>query len=562
MLPLYLLIAINYISLMVAAVSALLISISFTRAQRARYPMLKRLDGKQMWLGAITVVALGFGYGAYTWKELLIARLSYEVSIGSDGAPTEIASSIGLAGELKHAAAVLVSDAKEDFREGERAFKDGRMADAEAAFRRSVASVPSMAGLLNLGLSQLRQGRLAEAHSTLEAGLTLALKRADLRFQSRFTRRLGDDAVLSGQLSDAQTRYVNALRIDIKTNDVAAQAAATMGLGVVEDQQDRYARAIQYFKRALQLYRAAGVSYDEPGVLVNMGATYFASGDVHNAEQTYQTAISLAEDSGNLRAGARAHSGTAAIYERRGDLGRANGSYERAAAMYSRIGDMHGETTNLIGQAAVYQHMGEYDKAVKLLTTAVQVAKRTGARKLIGNALFWLGSSATELGDVKLAEESYTQSLALAREIESPVDQADALSGLGEVLLKKGSSSDAKHRYDEALALSKASKYQMGEADALAGLADVARMHGSATEAVEILTDACPRYKQLEDVAGQARCFAKLGEAYAQAKQRDAAIDVLRKADTLYTSSGVHDSERTKSKRLFQQLTEGSTLPH
>ena len=55
-----------YIFGFVSAISGLLLGVTFTRVQRDKYPILKKLDGQQLILAAVTVLSVAIAqYSGY-----------------------------------------------------------------------------------------------------------------------------------------------------------------------------------------------------------------------------------------------------------------------------------------------------------------------------------------------------------------------------------------------------------------------------------------------------------------------------------------------------------------
>src|SRR5437763_1850870 len=54
-----------------ASLSGLLLAVSFTKSQRNRFPILLRLDGKQLLFFATAIASLGVGYGAISVRDYL-----------------------------------------------------------------------------------------------------------------------------------------------------------------------------------------------------------------------------------------------------------------------------------------------------------------------------------------------------------------------------------------------------------------------------------------------------------------------------------------------------------
>src|SRR2546423_2909217 len=164
---LYSLIWINYISLLIAAICLLLLTVSFTRRQRRRFPFLRKLDGKQIHLFFAVVIFSGLGYGAYIYKETVSTELSFELSYGPGFSQAEKATPNAIDIELRQSAAERIEEARDYFNSGERNFQNKKYREAADNYNQSLTITPTLSAYLNLALSLRYLSKNKEAETVL-----------------------------------------------------------------------------------------------------------------------------------------------------------------------------------------------------------------------------------------------------------------------------------------------------------------------------------------------------------------------------------------------------------
>ncbi len=100
-------IALTYLFGFLAAISVLLFGASFSRRQRQRFPLLKKLDGKQVHLFVAAVVFLALNFAGSAWKDFLTTQASLEHSQGPGGEVIQKATPEGFEKELEEGSAEL-----------------------------------------------------------------------------------------------------------------------------------------------------------------------------------------------------------------------------------------------------------------------------------------------------------------------------------------------------------------------------------------------------------------------------------------------------------------------
>ena len=128
----------------------ILCSVPFTRGQRERLPILKKLDGKQVLLVSAAVLTALAGWAAHGIRNFP-GEVPTEIVEQRNGNVIVKATIGGFENELREAASDRASEAKDYFIAGERDFTASRFRDATVNYEKSANLLPTMSGLLNLG---------------------------------------------------------------------------------------------------------------------------------------------------------------------------------------------------------------------------------------------------------------------------------------------------------------------------------------------------------------------------------------------------------------------------
>ena len=169
------LIVLTYLFGFLGAIFTLLLGVTFTKGQRKKYPILTKLDEKQLRFFFVACVFLALSYGATGLKEILSHKDRFTSVTGPSGALTQKATPTGIKNELEEAANQLASKAEDYFNAAEHDFVASRYRDAACNYRKSFNVVPTMSGSLNLGISLFCVSDSDGALDAFISGLGIAL---------------------------------------------------------------------------------------------------------------------------------------------------------------------------------------------------------------------------------------------------------------------------------------------------------------------------------------------------------------------------------------------------
>jgi CHAT domain-containing protein len=187
-------------------------------------------------------------------------------------------------------------------------------------------------------------------------------------------------------------------------------------------------------RRCELLADSAGIG----AALGNMGAGFFAAGDLDSAEAYFELARDMAGAVGDMRTLGNAVGALANVHRDRGGLRRAGELYAEAAALRALTGDTRGVAADRNNLGQVAQRLGDVDGARRAFNQALALNRRYARAEPAALNLLNLGHLAGFEGDYPEAVSRYREALATYRDLGNRVGEASALYHLGLLELRRG----------------------------------------------------------------------------------------------------------------------------
>lgn len=298
----------------------------------------------------------------------------------------------------------------------DRALQIWRSADAT----RGVAST-----LNNLGRAYNELGRRDEALKALNDSLTL--------WQQLNTNPEASSSRLSGRLGQrlAERRGLTGLPGMREAVGLVGEASTLDNLGKTYSDMGRDQEAIQYFERALPLWRQQGEQGGEALTLNNEARAFADLGKKQEALQAFGSALDLWRAVGNRQGEAVTLNNLGRLYRDLGQHQSALDYYNQALPLWRAVANRNGEGLALNDIGRAYADMGESRKALDYFNQAIPIWKETGNRRGAATTLNNMGRAWSLLGDPERALELDGQALAAWREVKDQRGEALALLSLG-----------------------------------------------------------------------------------------------------------------------------------
>jgi tetratricopeptide (TPR) repeat protein len=129
----------------------------------------------------------------------------------------------------------------------------------------------------------VERGELVLAARVFERALELAYGTGNLHLQCEISLRLGELAHRAGAAAEARARYATAALRARETNDPRNQGRVMLGMGELELDEDRFARALSLFREAQAELAAIGDARGEAFALAGAAATLATLGELNEA---------------------------------------------------------------------------------------------------------------------------------------------------------------------------------------------------------------------------------------------------------------------------------------
>jgi len=306
--------------------------------------------------------------------------------------------------------------------------------------------------------------------------------------------------------------------------------------------------AIEKYKEALPLWRAAGDGAQEARTLNILGLVHNRLGQGREALNYYNQALQLRRALADRPGEATTLTNMAYVYVALGEpqtgLAHARQALDLWRALSDREG-REGEVAALNAIAYSYTRLGDPQAALEPLSQTLRLSRELRDRFREAEALNNLGYVYDELGEKEKALEHFRQTLPLVRAAAGPREEAATLNNLGYFYRYLGESQQALEHYDQALLLSRKAGDRRGEAQAINNIGLLYNLLGEYQTALEYLDQARRLRQEVDDRRGLAITLSNVGQVYASMSEYQKALEYFNQALSLDRAVGDRIGEAT-----------------
>ncbi|MGD0194670.1 MAG: hypothetical protein ABSC35_07415 [Candidatus Dormibacteria bacterium] len=353
--------------------------------------------------------------------------------------------------------AALHPDRPDELAAGAAALRDGRLADAVAAYDRALERLsadgqPEQRGaaLLARGLAQQLLGETSSATADVLAALNAwSLARAD--WASSAMSDLAAALSGAGNLA-ADTYWQAALRLAERSGDVILQAAVSGEWGRHAARAGEAVTAVALLEKSAELGRRAGDDAIVAKALVNLARVELDAGRGGHAMRNIGEALAR-DQRGDLRAAtAGLLIDVAAGAFHSGDTAHAELCLEQALSLSGSDRQIRERTLAALGGLA--RARNDYVTAARYGEELLDSARRGGDLTVAAESLHDLGRIALLAGALDDAAQRLTESVVIARSLGLDSLAASGSRALAEVAVRRGSLLRALGYAEQAVILS------------------------------------------------------------------------------------------------------------
>lgn len=328
-----------------------------------------------------------------------------------------------------------------------------------------------------------------------------------------------------------------------------AAAAAKRPDGAVE--------ALELYRDALNLWRAAAERQREGQTLLAIGRLEAGRGDKASARETFLGAAELFHDLDDVGGEGDARYGAARQQFDLYDTTAAIASYERAIVLRRTTGDRFGLALALHNLAASWFEAGDSARAMAGYREALDVCRSIDDRPGVGYTLYGIATIHWARGDLEQAIDTYRDALDGWRTLGDKSGEANTLNSMGLAFEALGDHRRAAVSYRQALERWRATKNLGGEAYTLNNMAMAAVTAGRLTPAMNAYQKALTLLRGVRDLRGQAYVLHNLGDLQAQRGHRQTAMRLYQESLALKQRLGDRFGQAYTLQKLGEVLLAG-----
>lgn len=237
------------------------------------------------------------------------------------------------------------------------------------------------------------------AEQSLELARRLRYERGIALSQNAF----GVAARIQGLYAVAASYHFDALKKSESLADTQGIARALHNIGRVYEVQRENDKALEYLRKALDLWRWHGGASEIAETKHYMGNCFGNKRLFDSAMIYYSTALSLRRTLNERRGIATLTNNIGWILRLQGRYDSALVMFRTAFAMYDSLADLRGKALTLDNTGIVYFNQKNYAASVKTLTQALSFAERAGDRREINDLYAALANSHEASNDFREA---------------------------------------------------------------------------------------------------------------------------------------------------------------
>ncbi|BAZ37654.1 TPR domain protein [Calothrix sp. NIES-4101] len=415
--------------------------------------------------------------------------------------------------------------------------------------------------LFLIGTLYSLQGKFEQAIAPLELSLPIAREVKDKFLEAKIINQIAGVYFNRQQLEQAIEFYQQALALERQPLnnrpvqlDILLQIMQLYGISAIEAGGKKdYSRAISKANQALKLVPEAldiareikdsaavkEVMKIQSEAYSSIGSFYLNMKELAKAEEFIQQGLTIAKQSGNLKAEKYALSFLGGVYIAQGYSAKAIEIGQRELEIARILKDPFLEVKALLGLASTYNVLGDYEQGIQLSQQALTKSAEIDIQKVPKNnqeyalgskpdALGLLSLIYSNLGEYDKALEFAQKRLNLAQSLKKPKLEADALISLGDVYENIQEFQKAIEITQQALKIARSINNSDLEAQTLKQISSIYTGKGD--------------YQQALDSAQQILLIAE------KTKNSTLKIDVLNLQRQVYTNQGNYK----KALELFQ----------
>ncbi len=211
-------------------------------------------------------------------------------------------------------------------------------------------------------------------------------------------------------------------------------------IGFTHKKKGNLLKALDYYKRSLEIDKELGNRIGESATYHNMGALYESQTDLSNAIKSYNKSLKIKEELDDQLGIAYSLNSFGKLYVNQGDNNKALEFFEKSLLIFEKF-DKKVEMALVINNiGSVYEIVGSRIKALEFYEKSLKISRELMNKSGEALCLNNIGAYYSTLGEFSRAVNYYEKSLKINQEIGDAEREALTLFNIGEIKLENDES--------------------------------------------------------------------------------------------------------------------------
>lgn len=290
--------------------------------------------------------------------------------------------------------------------------------------------------------------------------------------------------------------------------------------------------ALHYFTRLLSLLPAV----EQGSVLVKIGQIFDITGQYAEAEQRFQAALTLAEQTMDQALQAQCQIALGELHRKQSRYTEAAICFAEAQRLAAAIDDQASVAKAFVCAGSLALYRGDYVTAHQSYTQGLILRRRLADQPNIANTLNDLAITAANQGDLAQASVLFAESLTIHRNLGNQWGIANSLNNLGELALMQERYTDAHAHLEEAVTIYRTIGDRWNLGNAVLTLGNILRAQGEYQAAYLLYQESLQIYRALGDRRALAYLLESIGGLLSLQGEATRALRLVGAAATLRTT--------------------------
>jgi serine phosphatase RsbU (regulator of sigma subunit)/Tfp pilus assembly protein PilF len=224
-------------------------------------------------------------------------------------------------------------------------------------------------------------------------------------------------------------------------------------IGYVADEQGDIKKAIEYYKKGLNIQEKINDKSGVARALLNIGSVYEEYGDIVQALEYYQSSLKIRELINDERGIANCLNNIGIVQLKQKSYSKSLMYFFKALKLYEKINEIGLKSIVLSNIGLVYQNQQNFNSALVYYLKAQKIQEENGDEFNLTHTLNNIGSYYLSLKKYDLALEYFNRNLKLQERLQYKKGKAVTLSNMADALFNTGKISESQKLAEESIKL-------------------------------------------------------------------------------------------------------------